>query len=158
MGVSAHHSTITSPLLRLPNPRSQTRDLAKIYTTCNMLLAFIPAFSEPQSHWPRESFPARPQPIRGRGARGGSCPSGNPLSRRAGSASSFTTIYHLIILINRVVVASTSRIQRNPILGSPSPSSSAQRSAIIEEATHNTATASTQHSASSSPTKDLNCL
>ena len=46
----------------------------------NRHIAFIPAFSEPQSHWPRFP-PTRLRPIRGRGARDGSCPSGQPPSQ-----------------------------------------------------------------------------
>ena len=80
-------------------------------------MTFIPAFSEPQSHWPM--YP--PPPALGQSGVG---------ARAAGVASRETppvpwhrfskvSHYHLPthhILINRVVVASTSRIQRNPIL------------------------------------------
>ena len=39
-------------------------------------MTFIPAFSEPQSYWPRRPPPVRPRPIRGRGAARRELPSG----------------------------------------------------------------------------------
>ena len=64
-----------------------------------------------------ESPPAPPRPIRGRGARGESFRSGQtPPSRRTGSARLVTTIYQVMILISRVVLAATSKVQRSSIL------------------------------------------
>ena len=51
----------------------------------------------------------------------GVAPRGTPPSCRTGSAISVTTIYHPIILINKVIVASTSIIQCNQVKGTTPP-------------------------------------
>ena len=85
-----------------------------------------------------------PRPGRGRGARGGSRPSGIPpvQPHRLNKISD----YRLIILTNRVDADSIScGIQRNSIIEQLKPTAQHQRSAAKKEAVHNTSTAPTLH-------------
>ena len=66
-------------------PRSPTRRVQRQQQHCvrfpriyyNMIMTFIPAFSEPHPHWPNRRH-HRSWPTRGRGTWGGSRPSGEP--------------------------------------------------------------------------------
>ena len=105
----------------------------------NGKMYFIPAFSEPQAHWPRDP----PPPDLGQSGREARAKGVVPRGNHAVSPHRFSRFseYRLIVLINRVLVGSTCRIQR--ILSKQQKPTAKQRRSVArsKEGTHDTTSA-----------------